>query len=432
MNTEIVIIGAGVTGLTAGMQLGDRAVVLERDNRPGGVAKTHCFDGGYWFDNTVHFLLLRDKDIETQLMPLLGDGFKHSPLVVWVETNEGTVRYPFQLNLGGLNKEAQGRCVADFEKALKEDMNVESYRDFLLHTFGQSMCDIFFFPYNQKCWKFPLSDMTSSGQVWNIHQPTMEEVLDGVYRPNITRGNFNTNGYYPCPNVDAPQRGIELLPQALARNVKNLRLRHDVFSIDLNFRCILGSFGYIEYEHCLSTIPLNKLMNMCSGVPDSLMKEVDKLKWTKLLSIGISVEGKRRKNTGHYRYYANPYIPFNKLIYTTEFDPHNAPEEGFGLLLEVKLPNELYFTQQIVDDVIATLYDIEVLNTDDTIIGTHTWEVDPAYVIFTKETPSIIEHCKEFLAKYNITTLGRYGGWEYSSMAENIRDGFNYAKQFTI
>lgn len=431
MNTDIAIIGAGITGLTAGMQLGDRAVIFEKEDRPGGVAKTHCFDDGYWFDNTVHFLLIRDKDIEVQLMPLLGEDFKHSPLVVWVETDEGTVRYPFQLNIGGLNKDAQGKCVADFEKAIKEGRHAESYKDFLLDTFGQSMCDIFFFPYNEKCWKYPLGDMTSSGQVWNIHQPTIAEVIDGVYRPNITRGNFNTNGYYPCPPKDAPYRGMELLPMALTRNVKNLLTNWDVCGIDLDKKLIWGRNWIFYYEHCLSTIPLVKLMDMCTDVPEKLRDEVGRLKWTKLLSIGISVRGERRKGTGHYRYYANPNIPFNKVIYTTEFDKHNAPDDGFGLLIEVKLPNdnEDYDAQGIINDVLTSLYDIEILNSDDVVMGTHLWEVDPAYVIFTKETPSIIEHCKEFLAQYNITSLGRYGGWEYSSMAENIRDGFNYANK---
>jgi len=39
------------------------------------------------------------------------------------------------------------------------------------------------------------------------------------------------------------------------------------------------------------------------------------------------------------------------------------------------------------------------------------------------------ENCKEYLEKFNITTLERYGNWEYSSMFENIEDGLSYARK---
>jgi hypothetical protein len=50
--------------------------------------------------------------------------------------------------------------------------------------------------------------------------------------------------------------------------------------------------------------------------------------------------------------------------------------------------------------------------------------VDPAYVVFTVDNQPIIEQARDFLKNSGVTSLGRYGRWEYSSMAQVMRDGF--------
>ncbi len=430
INSEVVILGAGVTGLAAGMELQDKAVILEKEDSPGGLVRTFCFDG-YWFDNVVHLLHFRNIGTQTRIMSMSEDLFKPCPPVGYVNTLEGTVRYPFQLNLGGLTYDAQVRCLDDFyEVHMSPQENFTSYKDFLLKTFGAAMCEIFFFPYNEKSWKYPLDDIAFDGQIWNIKIPTLEEVLDGAFHPDQERKTYNSNGYYPRPPKDAPLRGMELLSQIMARNVKNLKLHSDVYSVDPVNKEIWADTEIYHYEHCFSTTPLPSLLNMCSHVPTSLRKEVAKLKWNKVVSVGLCVVGERPKDTGHWRYFTDPKVPFTKLIYMTEFDEYNAPANGYGLLIEIPVPsNEQINHRKLVVEVIDSLANVGVLKFPSTIIDYHIWEVNPAYVIFTKETPSIIEECKEFLAKYGITTLGRYGNWEYSSMAENIEDGFNFGRR---
>jgi protoporphyrinogen oxidase len=419
MKPRVVIIGAGVTGLAAGMAI-ENSIIIEKEDTPGGTAKSFCFKG-YWFDNTVHFLLI--KNSIKRLESILKNDFKYSELIVWVETLKGTVRYPFQLNLGGLDKETQKKCVLDFDDAYNTNGS-DSYRDYLLNTFGREMCNVFFFPYNEKCWKYPLEDMTSIGQVWNIHKPTKEEIIEGIINPNQTRGRFNTEGYYPVPDRNSPIRGIKILSDRMAEKT-NLNLSCRVIAIDTENKYVRTMRGMFEYEKCLSTIPLPALIRLCNP-PESLMKDVLKLRWNKMLSVAISIEGDRPTNTGHYRYYTDPDILFNKLTYMTEFDMYAAPDNGFGILLEVKEPDESV-RPMLMYNIISQLYSLGILNDKNKVVDINTWEVNPAYVIFTKETPLIVSNCKEYLESVGITTLGRYGSWEYSSMAENIEDGFNYA-----
>src|SRR5262245_62354109 len=94
--TDVVIVGSGVTGLAAAWVLGDRATVLERDARPGGLVRTEQF-GDYWFDRVLHLLYFQDPDTEHHVRSLLGDALVPCTPVAWCVTTRGTKRCVFQL-----------------------------------------------------------------------------------------------------------------------------------------------------------------------------------------------------------------------------------------------------------------------------------------------------------------------------------------------
>lgn len=436
---DFIILGAGVTGLAAGSELKKSAVILEKEKRPGGLVKTHCFNDGYWFDHVLHILHFKDEEIQNKMQFLLGNDLKPCPPVAWIECKEGTALYPFQLNLGALNEKARNQCIADYAKVCfsehdqKEKLN---YREFLEYSFGKAMCDVFYFPYNEKQYKYPLEKIVTDAILWNLHRPSFEEILEGGFNPNKERVTYNTNAFYPCPPINSPVRGMEVLSQALASGVNDLQLEAEVTYIDTTNHTVhflqYGITKKISYQSgCLSTIPLPKLMRLCTNVPLNLLRKVDRLEYTKVLSIAIAIKGQRPVNTGHWRYYTDPDLPFTRLIFTTTFDTNNAPSDGWGLLAEITWPgNEIININKLVEKTINGITKLGYLH-DQQIIGTHTWIVDPAYVIFTAETNSIITECFTFLDQYNITAAGRYGKWEYSSMYQNIKEGFSWAKKVT-
>jgi protoporphyrinogen oxidase len=428
-----IIIGGGLTGLAAGSCLGKDAIVFEKDNRPGGLVKTHCFDDGYWFDHVLHIFHCNRPDTLNKISNLPGMNLTECPPIAWIETAAGTVRYPFQLNLGGLSLEARKDCLKDFAAAYyqRTETPSASYREFLQRCFGEAMCKLFYFPYNEKMWKYPLEQITSTGQTWNLHQPSIDEILQGIFEPNHFRETYNTHAFYPRPAAGAALRGMEVLSAGLSKRVHNLRLSSTVLEIDPDEHTVLVKEGKVvstvEFEEkCLVTIPLPHIVKMCKGASVSLLRDMEKLVWNKVLSVALSIKGPRPVKPGHWRYYTNPDIPFSRLIFMTEFDPCNAPEDGWGLLVEITVPGneqQLHF-ENIKARVLQSLYKLDVLDDKQTVIGTHHWLVDPAYVVFTHETEKIAKDCIDFLTEKNIVPSGRYGNWEYSSMSKNLEDGF--------
>lgn len=440
--SDVLILGSGLTGLAAASVLGDRAVVLERESRPGGLVRTERL-GDYWFDHVVHLLYFQDPDTERRILKLMGDVLAPCPPRAWVETSRGTTRFPFQLHLGGLETEACVACLKDLAELTFNPPAVQptNFEEMLLLTFGKGMCDTFMFPYNRKMWKRPLNELAPSGFTWNITRPDFEKVLRGAISSSVRAGAYNSAGWYPRPPAGSPLRGMELMPVALAQGVTDLRLGHTVRSVDLDERVVTVEHGGVSArgttqlgfkDAMLSTLPLPVLVGMCEQAPDELKDRCASLTWNRVISLAIAIEGPRPEAPGHWRYYGDESIIFTRLIFMHEFDPLCAPPEGWSLLVEITqpaeepLPDEAALLARVLDDVRR----VSLLPDGSKVVQSKVWEVSPAYVVFTLENQEIIEDSKKFLQSFSVTSLGRYGSWEYCGMSSCLHDGFSWATKF--
>lgn len=431
---EFVVLGAGVAGLAAAAELGDRAVVLEREARPGGLVRAECF-GGYWFDRVLHLLHFRDAFTEARVRALLGDDLAPCPPVAWVECAAGTARYPLQLNLGALEPEARIACLADLARAgCGTGARAARYDEYLLQAFGAALCEQFFFPYNRKQWKRPLDSLVPQGGTWNIARPPLEDVLRGAFEPNRDRESYNSNAFYPRPPADAPVRGMEVLSRGLAASVAALRLETEVERIDPASRTVTARrdgrrVDYRWTRECLCTLPLPRAMAMCEGVPPELARAAAGLRHNLVLSLAFCVRGPRPQSPGHWRYYADEALCFTRLVFMTEFDPLAAPADGFGVLAEVTFaaedprPDDAEVLARAAVDLRAA----GIIGDAHEVVDARVMVADPAYVAFEPGSEETVERCRAWLAGQGIATVGRYGRWEYSSMAQVMSDAFTWA-----
>ena len=79
LKTDVVIIGAGPTGLTAAYQLGKqgkKTVILEKDRLVGGIARTENYKG-YGIDIGGHRFYTKVPEVEAMWHEVLGEDFLH-------------------------------------------------------------------------------------------------------------------------------------------------------------------------------------------------------------------------------------------------------------------------------------------------------------------------------------------------------------------
>jgi len=435
--SQFVILGAGLTGLSAAYKLQSKAVILEKSERPGGLVKSANYSG-YWFDHVLHMLHFKDMtQLESEIKTLMDGILKPVYPEAWVETKEGTGRYPLQMNLYGLSPIAIANTLSDLAKVTFSSSQAQpkNFEEMLQKSFGNYFSDLFMLPYNRKVWKRPLRELAPTGFQWNIDHPDYDMVLQGALNENSDFVAYNSNGWYPIPQSNAPLRGMEILSKKLADKINNLHLNSEVVGLEIKNQIVSvkqeGKLLEFQYsDKCLSTIPLPKLLSITKGLPNQLHDAISKLKYNRVITVMISIQGPRPEGRGQWRYYAQEELCFTRLIYMHNFDPYTSPEDGWSLMAEITEPSEwpLKPEAEIIEKTIEDIKKANALPSDCNIIDTNMLVISPAYVVFTEESKSLVEDIKQFYKTNNVKLLGRYGQWEYSSMAQVMRDGFQWAE----
>ena len=310
------------------------------------------------------------------------------------------------------------------------------YQALLERTFGRTLCDLFFLPYNRKMWKRSLDSLAPAGFQWNMARPSLADVERGARDSAPAPTAYNARGWYPRPSPGAPIRGMEVLSRALAARVPRLRLRHVVESIDRALQIVTVRVGeerrrFRWRRACVSTLPLPATVRACRGVPEPLRHACDRLPRNQVLSAALCVRGARPENSGHWRYYPDQDLVFTRLVFLHQFDPHNAPENGWPLLAEIPLPAEgpTLDPAALLARVESDVRQVGLLPEGSSIVEARLIANDPAYVVFRAGDQGISADAAAFLRSQGIEPLGRYGRWEYSSMAQVMQDGFRWAAQ---
>jgi protoporphyrinogen oxidase len=230
---------------------------------------------------------------------------------------------------------------------------------------------------------------------------------------------------------------MEYLSDRLASTARDLRPGHRVTAIDLDTRTVTAESregaDLFRYERLCSTLPLPAMLRLCHQTPETLRSAAAELTVNRVISVMFSIEGPRPRHRGHWRYYADPKLIFNRLIYMHEFDPQHAPVNGWGLMGEITEPSgePALADEEIILRTHADVLNAGVIPPDCRIVDSNVVIADPAYVVFTRENRRIVGEARAFFRRYDVELLGRYGRWEYSSMAQVMRDGFEWAEEQT-
>ena len=152
-----MILGAGIAGLGAALALaetGSDFTMLELEDGPGGLVRTDEVDG-FRFDRTGHFLHFKG-DLLWQQLQETGVPFDRIERKSAVLVGEAVVPYPIQYNLWALDSpELAQASLAELTGDGHPDGPPETFADLMLRSWGKTLYDIFFQPYNEKLWGRP-------------------------------------------------------------------------------------------------------------------------------------------------------------------------------------------------------------------------------------------------------------------------------------
>ena len=415
----IVILGAGIAGLSAAFHLeGKEYEVFEREGEVGGLCRSVIQDG-FTFDYTGHLLHLGHSYTQRLLADLLPDLLirhrRNSAIYVYGRH----VPFPFQANLWALPREITKECLIEFIRASqKKKREGSDFLKWVYQAFGSGIAEHFMVPYNEKLWRIPLEEISLEWVERFVPCPTLEEVIDGALGVNLKRFGYNQEFFYPR------QGGIAVLPQAFLAKIKGVHLGKEVQSIDIEKRVVQFQDGSeATYRTLISSLPLNELLQRLEPLSEDIKDAQAGLRFVSVLNLNLGV---RREGISEYHwvYYPEPAYPFYRVGFLDNLSPHMAPTGTSSLSVEISyLPTHPPVLEEVREATIAALVACGVLRKDDEILAEKTVWIKHAYVIYDQFRSRHLPQVIEFLRSHHIYPVGRYGRWEYTAMEEAILQG---------
>jgi protoporphyrinogen oxidase len=190
---QVVIIGAGPAGLTAGYLLSKQGIsvaVLEADpSYVGGIARTVQYKG-YRFDIGGHRFFSKSKEIEELWTELLPDGMLRRPRSSRIYFDGKFYPYPLRpvetlLKLGPLRT---AFCVASYLKArLRPIPSPRNFEDWVTNEFGRRLYEIFFKTYTEKVWGMSCREISADWAAQRIKGLSLTTAVLNALRPRNMR-----------------------------------------------------------------------------------------------------------------------------------------------------------------------------------------------------------------------------------------------------
>jgi protoporphyrinogen oxidase len=423
----IVILGAGVAGLSAAFHLkGKEYRIFEKEGEVGGLCRSVVLDG-FTFDYTGHLLHLSQPYTQKLLNRVLPDQFISHQRRAAIYFKGSYIPFPFQANLWALPKEIARECLIEFIHASCSEAKEENdFLSWIYQAFGSGIAKHFMIPYNEKLWRIPLDEISLEWVERFIPRPTLEEVVDGALGINLKGFGYNQEFLYPL------QGGIQIVPQAFLTKVNDVHVGREAESIDIEKKVVrFQDGGETTYHTLILSLPLEELLQRIEPIPDEIKDLRSRLRYVSVININLGV---RREGISdhHWVYYPEPSYPFYRVGFLSNLSPHNAPKGTSALSVEIScLPSTPPSLEKMREQTLAALISCGILREDDEILVEKVILIKHAYVIYDRFRSEHLPPIIQFLRSHHIYPIGRYGLWEYAAMEEAILQGKEVAESLS-
>ncbi|RAL22934.1 LPS biosynthesis protein [Lujinxingia litoralis] len=417
LETSFLVVGAGMTGLAfANFLESDDVLVVERDQEIGGWCKTVHQDGFVW-DYSGHFFHFKHPDIEAYLRErMLPDEVITVVKKSLIQIGQDRIDFPFQKNIHQLPKEQFIDCLYDlfFREEAAPQVENDSFKGMLYEKFGCSISELFLIPYNEKLYACDLEELDRDAMGRFFPYADVKSIVRNMRRPD--NASYNATFTYP---INGAIRYVEALAGELPP--EKIRLGDGVESIDLNAKvATLQSGQKVRYRHLISSAPFDRLLNM-----SSLPHDPDVFTSNKVLVFNLGFDKKGPEDV-HWIYFPERELSF----YRVGFYDNIMNTDRMSLYVEVGMSTDAEVDVAAARErVLQDLKRTGIID-DHTLLSHHSVVLDPAYVHITSRSRDHFAELSSILKQAGVYSVGRYGGWTYCSIEDNIVEARALAERF--
>ncbi len=419
MANKIVVLGAGISGISAAYHLksgGVDSVVYEKNSSWGGLLDNFEIDG-FRFDRFVHLSFAVDEHVK-DIFSKSTEFYRHIPDPF--NYYEGHwLKHPAQNNLYPLSVEEKEKIVSDFENRKDKDANeIEDYEEWLRIQYGDYFAENFPMRYTRKYWTVEARELETKWVGKRMYRPTIEEIKKGCETAETPITYYAKEMRYP------KKGGYKSFLNSMIEGL-DIRLNKKVVEIDVqNKRVMFEDGGVEEYDKLISSLPLPEMCKLIKNTPAEVLDACDKLLWTGgyLVSLGFNKPDIHR-NLWFY-IYDEDIIPA-RVYSPSRKSPDNVPEGCSSIQAEVYFSKDKELDmsgEEILEDTIKKFIKMQLFKEDDILVKDIRKE-EYANIVFKPSIYSSRKAVLSFLENLGIVTVGRFGEWKYLWSDQSLISG---------
>jgi len=404
-----VVIGAGVSGLGFAnwwreRHPGAEVVVLEREAEAGGYCRTVVQDGFIW-DYSGHFFHFKDPSLEAWLRARMpGQDIRTIEKLSFIRYAGKDIDFPFQKHIHQLPHAEFLECLVELYFRPTGDAPPASFGEMLYRRLGKGITDKFLRPYNEKLYAIDLDKLDVDAMGRFFPHADIADIIANM-RPGAKATSYNATFTYPAGGA------IQYI-HALLRDLPPGTVACDegVTAIDLRAREVVTPRRRIAFDRIVSSAPLPALAKLC-GIPH----DAGVFSSNKVLVFNLGFDRKGMRDV-HWMYFPDRALSF----YRVGWYDNIFASDRMSLYVEIGATSDATFDVAALRDRVLADLRRERIVTDQRLVSHHHVVLDPAYVHITRASLAETTRLRAALAAEGVHSVGRYGGWTYCSIEDNL------------
>lgn len=406
---DFLVIGAGVSGLGFAnwwrqAHPDARILVCEADREVGGYCKTITQSGFVW-DYSGHFFHFKDPSIEAWLRERMpGQDIHTVERVAKIRYAGRDIDFPFQTHIHQLPHDEFLECLVALFFRPAGDAPPHSFGEMLYRRLGTGITDKFLRPYNEKLYATNLDTLDPDAMGRFFPHADIADII-GNMRPGHRKHGYNATFTYPAGGA------IQYI-HALLRDLPAdaVSCGEPILSIDLDARVATTPRRQIAYDRIVSSAPLRSLARACNLAHDASVFTSNQVL---VFNLGFDKKG---PSGIHWMYFPDPA----RVFYRVGWYDNIMGGDRMSLYVEIGAPDGAPFDVPALRERVLADLAKEGIVTDHKLVAEHHVALDPAYVHITKASLAETARLRDLLAQKGVYSVGRYGGWTYCSIEDNL------------